>query len=122
MKREKQDYIWDFLLPDDFKNEVIMTYETHKPICAQLVEDTDWAREVRRVLEDLFGKQHLDIDTMIKEEQDKVLQALEYFRTHATEEQKKEAWALLEKDCRTDITLKDYVKFKPVTRIINWNK
>ena len=68
MTREKQDNIWNSL-PDYFKNEVIMTYETHKPICAQLVEDTSWAREVRHVLEDLFGKHHLDIDTMIKEEQ-----------------------------------------------------
>lgn len=66
MTGEQQDNIWDSL-PDYFKNEVIMTYETHKPIYAQLVEDTDWAREVRRVLEDLFGKHHLDIDTMIKE-------------------------------------------------------
>lgn len=59
---------------------------------------------------------------MNKEQQDKVLQALEYFRTHATEEQKKEALELLEKDCKADVTFKEYVQFKPITRFFNWNK
>ena len=55
---------------------------------------------------------------MKREEQDKVSQALKYFRTHATEEQKKEALALLEKDCKADVTFKDYVKFKPITQFL----
>lgn len=59
---------------------------------------------------------------MTRKEQDKVFQALKYFRTHATEEQKKEALALLENDCRTDITFKEYIQLKPVMRIFNWNK
>ena len=59
---------------------------------------------------------------MTCEEQDKVSQALKYFRTHATEKQKKEALALLKKDCQSDVTFKDYVEFKPITQFFNWNK
>ena len=59
---------------------------------------------------------------MTKQEQDKVLESLKYFREHATTEQKKEALALLEKECKTDVTFKDYIKFKPITRFFNWNK
>ena len=46
---------------------------------------------------------------MTHNEQDKVLQALQYFRTHATNDQKKEALLLLERDCKTDVTFDDYI-------------
>lgn len=45
---------------------------------------------------------------MTTQEQNKVRQALKYFLTNATTEQKKEALALLEKDCESDVTLKEY--------------
>lgn len=59
---------------------------------------------------------------MTRKEQDKVLQALKHFRIHASEEQKKEASALLEKDCKTDVSFNEYIQFKPIIRIFNWNK
>lgn len=42
-------------------------------------------------------------------EQDKVLQAMRQFRTHATKEQKKESLERLEKDCLAEVTFKDYI-------------
>lgn len=59
---------------------------------------------------------------MTREEQDKVLDALKYFRIHATKEQKEEALALLERDCQSDVIAKDYVIFRPVEHIRNWKK
>ena len=44
-----------------------------------------------------------------KQEQDKVLQALKYFRTHATTIQKEIAIKQLQKDCQTDVTIEDYI-------------
>lgn len=43
--------------------------------------------------------------------EDKVLEALEYFREHATEEQKQKAIEQLEKDCQSEIEFRNYVNY-----------
>lgn len=65
MDREKQDRRWNEL-SEESKNEVRMTYEVHKPPCANLIEDTEPAKEVRLTLENLFGSHNLNPKPQIK--------------------------------------------------------
>ena len=43
--------------------------------------------------------------------EDKVLEALEYFRQHATEEEKQKAIKRLEEDCKSDVDFDEYIKY-----------
>lgn len=44
--------------------------------------------------------------------EDKVLEALRYFREHATEEQKQKAIQLLKEDCQSDVVeFRKYVQY-----------